>query len=311
VRQVQDIVFGVSGQMIYFDCPEGRPSSVTSAGVFVWDVGDDDESESAIGSPSVETNPNTTLDSAASANTRSIPLTATSGIVADRRYLVTHATTGIREWVEVEGIASADSVTVKHPLHNDYASGSTFQSTRIQATVDSSWISDDGNIATEDAGPNPMYRVRWVYVVSGSTYVADTYFNVVRYAARHGVQPQDVESLLPGWLDSLPTDHRNDQGRKLIDDAYREVKLDMHQVDLSMSSVAESEIVDDLVRYKVVSLGEWSRLLAGGGDQLRVELAAKRYQERLDALVRVVSRVPVRDSTGAATAIIQTPAWRR
>jgi hypothetical protein len=311
MRPVLDIVFDVTGQSIYFDAPEGRPSSVTSASVYRWDVSDDDTAESAIAAPAVETNPNTTLDSTASANTRTIPLTATTGIVADRRYLVTHITTGLKEWVEVEGITSADSVTVKHPLHNDYATNSTFQSTRITAAIDATWVADETNITTEDVGPNPMYRVRWVYVVGGVTYVADSYFNLVRYAARHSVQPQDIESLVPGWLDSLPSDHRIDQGRKLIDDAYREVRIDMHQVDLAARDVAESEVVDDLVRYKVVSLGEWARFLAGGGDQTRVELAAKRYQERLDSLVRIVSRVPVRDSTGAATAIVAHGLERR
>ncbi len=39
-----------------------------------------------------------------------------------------------------------------------YASGDTFQSTRIQATVDSTWVADETNITTDDVGPNPMYR---------------------------------------------------------------------------------------------------------------------------------------------------------
>lgn len=313
MRTALDIVFDVTGQLIYFDAPEGRPSSVTSASVFRWDVSDDDIAEAAIGSGSVETNPATTLDGSAGpaqSDPRNIPLAATTGIVADRRYLITSAA-GAKEWVEVETITAADSVIVRHPLHNNYASADTFVSTRIQATIDSTWVADLSNLTTEDVGPNPMYRVRWVYVVSGSTYVADTYFNLVRYAARHGVQSQDVEAVVPGWMDSLPTDHRIDQGRKLIDDAYREVRVDMHQVDLAASNVAESEIVDDLVRYKVVSLGEWAKFLAGGGDQTRVELAARRYQERLDALVRVVSRVPVRDNSGAATAIVAQGLTRR
>jgi hypothetical protein len=312
MRTVADIVFGLASQKIFHDATEGRPSAVTSVSVFRWDVSDDDTAESAIGAGSVESDPATTLDAAATANTRSIPLTATTGIVAERRYLVTHITTGVKEWVEVDGITSADSVTVKHPIHNDYASGSTFQSTRIQATVDSTWIADETNLTGDDVGPNPQYRVRWVYVVSGVTYVADTYFNVVRYAARHGVQPQDIESLIPGWMDSLPSDHRIDQGRKLLDDAYREVRVDMHQIDLSASSIAESEIVDELVRLKVIESGEWARYLANsGGDTTRYELARKKYQERLESLAKIVSRVPVRDSTGAATAVTAPGLTRR
>jgi hypothetical protein len=315
MRTIQDIVFGVAAQKIYFDAPEGRASAVTSVSVFPWDVGDDDTIEAAVGAGSIETDPNTTLDAAAGpsqADPRNIPLTATTGLVAERRYLVTHNTTGVKEWVEVQGVTSGDSCTVKHPLHNDFASGSTFQSTRLQATIDSTWIADEENLTTDVVGPNPAYRVRWVYVAGGVTYVADSYFNVVRYAGRHGVLPQDVEALVPGWLDSLPTDHRGDQGRKLIEDAYREVRIDMHQIDLTASSLAESEIVDELVRYKVSELSEMARYFGGsGGDIQRADAAQKRYQARLDALARIVSRIPVRDSSGAATAIMSVGLTRR
>ena len=42
MRTVQEIVFGVTGQLVYFDCPEGRPSSVESVQLFYWDATDDD-----------------------------------------------------------------------------------------------------------------------------------------------------------------------------------------------------------------------------------------------------------------------------
>lgn len=305
MRTVQDIVFDVTGQTLVFDCPEGRPSSVTSAYVYRWDVADDDIPESAIGSPSIETNPNTTIDAASGygqTDPRRLNVAATTGFAVGRSYLVTSAD-GLREWFDVREIDSGNYVTAKHPLHNAYASADTVQSTRITATVDSTWIADETNLTDDEVGPNPMYRVRWVYVVSGVTYVADTYFNVVRYAARHGVTPQDVESLLPGWLDMLPTDHREDQGRKLIDEAYRAVRIDLHQIDMAGSSIAESEIVDELVRYRAVELGEWARFLSGNGPQDRADAAAKRYQTRFDSIVRIVTRVPVRDDTGSATPI--------
>lgn len=314
VRTTIDIVFDVTGQRIYHDCHEGRPTSVTSVEVFPWDVSDDDIAEAAIGAGSVETGPSTMLDAdagASQANPRNIPLTATTDAAIGRTYLITNAA-GLREWAEVESITSGDSVTAKHPLHNNYASAATFQSTRIQATVDSTWVADETNlIGTLNAGPAPMFRVRWVYVVSGVTYVADTYFNLVRYAGRHGVTPQDIEVFVPGWLNDLPTDHRTDQGRRLIDDAYREVGIDMHQVDTSISSIAETKVIDELVRYKTVELGEWAKFYATGGDQVRADAASKRYTTRLDSLIRIVSRVPVRDETGAATALAAVGLTRR
>jgi hypothetical protein len=215
--------------------------------------------------------------------------------------------------VEIASIVADVSARAKHPLHNVYTIGSTFQSTRIQATIDSGWVTDIANLTgSEDAGPNPMFRVRWVYVVNSLTYVADSYFNLVRYPSRHGVTPQAMEAMIPGWLDTLPTDHRADQGRRLIDDAYREVRVDMHSVDLRASSIAEAEIVDELVRYKVLELGEWAKYFNGGNTSLeRAEQATKRYTARNDSLIRIVSRVPVRDETGAASAVVAVGLSRR
>src|SRR5687767_3446192 len=132
MRTVADILYGVAGQTLVFDAPEGRPSSVTSVDVRAWDAADDGDDEFSL-TGSVETNPNTTLDAAAGAsqtNPRNVPLAATTGIAIGRTYLITHATTALKEWAEVESITSADSVAVRHPLHNDYASSATFQSTR-------------------------------------------------------------------------------------------------------------------------------------------------------------------------------------
>lgn len=298
MRQVQDIYFSVTGQTLVCDAPEGRPSAVTSVNVYRWDQSDDDDDEFTP-SGSVETNPNTTTDAAAGSdqtNPNNIPLTATTGIEAGRSYLITSAT-GEKEWVEVLQISSADSVIARHPLHNTYASGSTFQSTRMTATVDATWVADETNMDSTP-GPNPMFRVRWVYVVSSKTYVQDTYFNLVRYAGRHGVLPGDIDAMHPGWLDRLPTTHREDQGRRLIDEAYRAVKLDLAGISFDDSAIAESEVVDDLVRWKAIELGEWSTLLQSGVDSARYDAARSAYSSRLDSLVKLTTKVPVRDIDG-------------
>lgn len=300
MRTVQDILFGVSSQSLTFDAPEGRPSSAPSVSVHAWNASDDADDEFSLDG-AVEANPNTTLDGAAGSSQsdpRNIPLTATTGIAVGRTYLVTGADS-IKEWAEVEAVTSTESVTARHPLHNDYASGASFVSTRITASVDDAWAADDANII--ETAANPMYRVRWVYVVGGVTYVADTYFNLVRYGARHGVTPQDIEAVYNGWLDSLPTDHRSDQGRKLIDEAYRKVKLDLHSLNIDDATVAEAEILDELVRLRTIERTEWAQFISGGSsDQSRHLAARKEYQEPLDALVRLASKIPIRDATGAA-----------
>lgn len=300
MRTTLDLIYNVTGQIVYHDCAEGRPSSVTSATVHYYEAGDDSEAESAIGTPSVETGPNTTIDAASGfgqSDPRVLNVAATTNAAIDRRYLVT-AADGQREWFDVEEIDSGNSITAKHPLFNAYASADTVQSTRIQATIDPTWIADLSNISESE--PNPGYRVRWVYVVSGVTYVADSYFNVVRYVGKHGVRPQDVELTFPGWLDRLPTDHREDQGRKLIDEAYRQVKIDMAAVELDDASVANAEIVDELTRWKALSVAEMARFLSGGQSEAAYAAAKSAYQERLDSLVRLTTKVPVRDASGAA-----------
>lgn len=302
MRTVQDILFDVTGQTVTFDAPEGRPSSVTSVEVFPWDGGDDGSTESAVGAGSVESNPSTTLDGSAGADQSDpnlIPLTATTGCEVGRLYLLTSGTSE-REWVEVAEVDSGVSVTAKHPLHGTYSSGAAFVTTRMSATVDSTWVADSANLST-DAGPNPAYRVRWVYVVGGVTYVADSYFNLVRYAGKHGVRPHDVETILPGWLDRLPTDHIADQGRRLIDEAYRSVKLDLHAVWTDDAMVANSELVDELTRWKAVELSEFARSLANGGvSATSYDAAAKAYQTKLDQFSRITNKAPIRDSSGAA-----------
>lgn len=300
MRTAQDVVFDVTGQSLVFDCPEGRPSSVTSVSIFPWDASDDADSEwSATGT--VETNPNTTVDAATGwgqSDPRIVNVAATTGFAADRTYLIT-AADGFKEWFTVGQINSGVSVTARHPLHNTYADADTVQSTRITATVDSTWVADSGNLR-DDAGPNPHYRVRWVYVVSNVTYVADTYFNLVRYAGTHGVLPQNVDTMSAGWLDSLPPDHRESQGRALIDNAYTAVKFDLHAIWTDDAMMANAEVVDELTRYKTLELGEFAKVLAGSGDTTAYQVARDAYQRRFDSLSRITNKTPIRDTSGAA-----------
>lgn len=306
VRTVQDITLGVAAQTLFYDATEGRPSSVTSVEVQRWDSSDDADPEAATtGAAAVETNPNTVTDAAAGAsqaNPRKVPVAATTGVAADRTFLLSDPD-GHKELVVVRDFDAADAVYARHPLHNDYAIGSTFVSTRMSIVVDTTWCSDDGNI-DDSSGPNPMYRVRWVYVVAGVTYVADTYFNLVRYAGKHGVTPADVDNFCPGWLNRLPTDHKVDQGRRLIDEAFRGVKLDLAGVDVDEAAIAESELVDELVRYKTVELTEFQKFITGPSstDATRWKAAEGRYVARLNAFVRLVPRAPIRGTTGAAGA---------
>lgn len=301
MRSVQDIYFGVTGQSLVFDAPEGRPSSVTSVSIFPWDSGDDADSE-WVATGAVETGPSTTIDAASGyglADARLLYVAATTSAAVGRTYLVTSAD-GAKEWFDVAEIDSGNYLLARHPLHNAYTTADTVQSTRITATVDSTWVADDGNLR-DDAGPNPHFRARWVYVVAGVTHVADSYFNVVRYAGTHGVLPQDVDSFGTNWMDSLPSDHRANQGRTLIDNAYKAVKLALHAIWTDDAMVANTDIIDELTRYKTAELGEFAKVLAGSGDTTAYQVARDEYQRNFDALIRITSKTPIRDTSGAAS----------
>src|SRR5690606_25327288 len=124
-----------------------------------WDTSDDADSEwSASGS--VETNPDTTIDDNSGdgqADARILHVAEATGFETDRTYLVGS------EWFDVLEIGDG-TVTARHPLHNAYSNGDAVQSTRILATIPDAWVADSANLR-DDAGPNPHYRVRWVYVV--------------------------------------------------------------------------------------------------------------------------------------------------
>ncbi len=252
-----DILFGVTGQSLVFDAPEGRASSITASEVFETSTGDDGTAESATtGSAAVETNPNTTFDAASGVDVVATPqkcnLTATTGIAVGRRYLATNAL-GEKEWVEVTGFAANDYAIARQPLQNAYAAADTFASTRISHAVDATWVADSGNLSPA-FDPNPRYRWRLVYVVSSVTYIHDVYFDLVRYAGRYDVTGLDVERRFPGWLRAVGTFEREDQGAGLIAEAFQHVKFDLYNIGIADQSVRNREVANELVKLAAAAM---------------------------------------------------------
>ncbi len=300
-HQTIDILYGVTGQSLYFDCPEGRPSSVTSSTVYANTTGDNGTTESALtGSAAVETSPDTTFDAASGdgqADPRKCNLTATTGTAIGRVYLATNATLE-REFVEVRAISSADHIIAREPLQNSYAATDTFVSTRITHSVDSTWVADSSNISG-DIDPNAKYRWRLVYVVSSVTYVHDLYFDLLRYAGRHDVTPMDVDRKFPGWLDRLPTYYREDQGRALIDEAYKEIKYDLYNELKADQAIRNREVLNELVILRAGMLVD------------PTDVNERRYQDRFAQIIRF-TKVPMSTSSGAgASAVLPTLIWSK
>jgi hypothetical protein len=310
VIATQEITLGLTSQALVFDCPDGRPSAVTSVTVYEADADDAATAEAATtGSPAVDTNPNTTLSVAAGVGDQSVTVTSATGFVVDRRYFLTSAA-GHREEIEVAGITGS-VLTLRHPLINAYlVTTSTVATGRCTISVDNTWAADVANLSPA-LTPNARYRVRWLVTVGGVAQVYDRYFDVVRYPARHNVSPLDVERRHPGWLDGLPIDFREDQGRALIDRAWQALKEDLRQDGKADQAMRNSEMVAELVITRTMLLRNEDAFLAGSIDAPRLAAARDLFAQRYNGAIR--APVAPMDTTGGggATTNRPMPAWRR
>lgn len=306
----QDIQFGITGQSLFLDVAEGVPSSVTSCQVYDAAAGDDDDVELATsGSPAVDSTATTLSEDTGlgQADPRLVNLTSTSGIVAGRQYRLSRY--GIVEFVEAVEVRTG-YITARTPLANAWSPGAAFNATRITQALDSAWVADETNIK-QILDPNPTWRVRWVYVVSGVTYVRDSYFDLVRYRSTHSVTPGDIDEIYPDWINTLPTNHQVDQGARLIKSAHNAVALDLYAIGRSDESIANPHVMDELVRYRAIALGEYQKFLAARTDATRYEACLQEYNRRFDQLVRIVNNTNLRAPDGEAIKVAAKPFMRR
>jgi hypothetical protein len=306
---MQNLYYNITGeQSLTWDAPEGRPSSVTSVTVYPAATGDDGTAEAATdGSATVESNPDTTFD-AASGDGQTDPtvlaLAATTGCEVGRRYLATNAS-GETEFVPCIGVEAGVSIQSRHSLRNSYAIVDTLESTRISISIDDTWIADSANIS-DDPDPNAGYRVRWVYVVGGVTRVHDSYFNVVRYRAGHSVRPDQVNNKRSGWLDALPTEHVDDNGAVLIDDAYSDFKFDLHKRKIPAEMLRNREVVNQMTILRTL-LNTSKEEAVKTGDVTAYEIDREAYFGSLDGLVPVADTAS--DASGAGGRVPAVSIW--
>jgi hypothetical protein len=304
----------LSTQYLVLDCEDGRPTSITD--VQVWAVGSDDtssEESATTGSGSVETNPNTTLSAAAGpaqSSPRALTLTSGTGVAIGRRIQITEDGTGVYEVGEVASV-NGTAVTLRHPLKNDYSTGSLVQSCRATIALSTTWLADSGNLSPLWS-PNPGYRVKWTVVINGNPAPYTRYFDCVRYVAGHGVLPVDVDRILPGWLDDLPPDHQVDQGRELIESAFGNIKFRFYGDNLADQAVRNAELLSQLVIHQTVLDSLEMRVLRGAQN---MDAAIDKARERLDRLYNQVVRSPVAPvdtgGGGASQPVKPLPLWRR
>ncbi len=317
----QDLAFAVTGQKVYYYAPEGRPSSVTGVNLFDQRSSSDSASED-IGSGSVTTAPDTTIDANSGAGTstpRVLNVAATTGFKTVHedphvQYLVTGAA-GEREWFQVSEILSGVSVTASRAFRHAYVSGDTVEVTSVEATIDATWIANKNYISGNTFGPGPRWRLEWTYVgADGATYIRDSYFDVVRLQPDVTVTLADLGNFMPGLSELISETHEGDSATRLIAAAASKVKIEFMAADKADQLARDNELVAYLQVLGTHSLWAYGRYQETANPNLRQAWvdADQVYEAALDRLVRVVSKVPFsKDASGAAKESEGTPIWRR
>ncbi len=307
-----DIYYNVTGQELFWDAPEGRPSSITSVQVFDVTVDDDGTAEAATtGSASLENPASESLTASAGisqANPKNLPL-STASLEAGKVYLLDGAD-GDREWIKPLAL-SGTAATLAHPLRADYTTADAVKSTRIVISIDDTWAADEADVKAS-LDPNPQYRVRWVYVVDSKTVVWDSYFSLLRYKGDHDVTPLDMEAEFPGWLDRLPEHHIVNQGATLISKAYEKVQRELHFANVPDEAIRNRDVLNDLTVLKAIEMRErTSFYLNGGSNALELEDARVQFHRAMQNYLTVVGRTPIDTGSGASVVAKPTGITRR
>jgi hypothetical protein len=298
VSRHQEILFGVGAQTFELDVLDGRPSA-PSVTVYHATSDDDGATEAATTGAAEIDSVDTTLDVAASSGSQELELDSVDDVAKGRRYLL-----GGLEWCEVMGIAGT-TVTLRRPLINDHAIGATFEGCRISIGVLDAWAADRNKLTA--AG----YRLRWTYTVNGKATVGVSYAAVVRYPSRALLSALDVDDRIPGWIDRLPPDHKEDQGSALIASAFEALRFDALADAKLLGLIRDTQTLKELAIYRANLISVEAQVMAGSANTLAVDTALRLYSQRYQQLLRE-PKIPVdAGGDGAASKARRLPLWRR
>ena len=220
----QELLFGIGSQVLVLDAPEPL-QSVNS--VTVRELVNDDTApaeDATQGSAAVAANPRSITAAAGygQANRRTITVANSSNVVTGQRWVIAADAETRWETFEVVNVETT-TITARHPILNDYASGDTISCLRWTIAVRDAWAADLTNLSP-NLNPNPRYRVAWDVTLAdapSTRRIYETNFDLVRHAAVCPVNPIDVVEAFGGWLDLLGPDDRATQGREVIAEATR------------------------------------------------------------------------------------------
>ena len=312
-RTTTDITFEVTGQTVAYRVLQGRPTSATFS-VF-YEHADDTSTALFSGTATVDS-VSTTVDASSGpsqTDPQKINLTATTGIVTTgQKYLISEGSRS--EWVSPIQVVSADYVRVRHPLKNEYTTAATFVSTTITAEVDATFVADETYLS-DPLDPNPSYRVKWSIVMSGDDQVAYSYFDLVRAPITHQIDLDDLNARAPGLLDTCPLEYNVEQGRPLIEAAWRSVQADIAALGIETDAIRDDQILDELVILRalnVLATGGWRPLGFASSLSEYVAITRAEYDRFLEKNFQVVMTRRVADSTGGgAQPVRAAPTWAK
>ena len=306
MRSTSDIVFNVTGQTVLHRCQHGRPTVATYK--VLEESASDDGTVEFEGTATIE-NVNTTLAAAAGIGEEDrtlVSLTAGGGtnITTGRRYLLEEG--GLKEWI-LPVSKDGDDLVLSSPLLNAYTSAATVKGTHVSFTVDATWVADENNLKSNPSDPAPAYRVLWLLTVAGVQIVDYTFFDLVRGAVGHGVTLHDVEARFWSLLNDVPIDHRADQGARLLDAAWEDVKSDLAASHLNDAALRDAQLVDQLLIRRIrLMFAENGRRPSDFTPETFLDFARGEYQRFLEKHFLVASKVARAVDSGSGAAKTDT-----
>jgi hypothetical protein len=270
-----EVLKGGTAEVVWFHPQEGRPSATPS--VAVKDTAGSTVTAAATTSVTQDT-VNTTLSAGSSRGDRTVTLTAVTGLVSGRTYLIT-TTTHRPVWVTVlEWVDSTKVVTLRDYLPCDVASASTFAGTGFYRTLSS----------TEVASLAEVMRARATYVVGGVTYTMEVPFDVVLTPLRN---PLTVDLLRVRHPDIMPQEHSETAGSafaNLRDAAFDEVMKGIRRHGWRPALLRTPDDIEGwaLAEFRLLAWDAGIEVLKGDWDPERAlaELDRRRESARSTAL---------------------------
>lgn len=270
-----EVVKSQASQKLWFRAPEGRPTATPTVGIV--DSGGTTITAAATTYVTQDT-VNTTLSATAAALSRTMTLTAVTGIRVDATYRVKNALSQFEDVRVIAINASTKVVTLDEPTQYAYASADTFQSCEYYYTLQSGDVDELGE----------MFVATGTHSVTGSvTQPLIVPFDVVLHPLNNPLTVDRVKSRWPDIMSQEFDEQRGEDFSRQRADAWDRVKSALRKAGKRPACIVS---VDDLFEWGMAELA--LVLQEGGVDVIRglepqqalEYLLAKRNNEKQMAL---------------------------